>query len=193
MKGQGEQGEQEWWVEQGGATRETRARRARRSRSKKSNKSKEMKVLVKEQEDQGDQREQGMQGEWRREQGVQRERGEQKTQNWELRSIYRLSSKALFRSAPLIDNQPDTWKLGLPLGMKISQENVATRGTCFHVEVSTNIERETNRKQLGGLGLDKIFTINGLPSPGPKNGCKIPDFAAGRESPAGWSQPGSPN
>ena len=149
MKGQGEQGEQEWWVEQGGATRETRARRARRSRSKKSNKSKEMKV-VKEQEDQGDQREQGMQGEWRREQGVQRGRGEQKTQNWELRSIYRLSSKALFRSAPLIDNQPYTWKLGLHLGMTMSQGAGATRGTCFHVEVSTNIEREQTESNSGG-------------------------------------------
>ena len=90
-------------------------------------------------------------------------------------TISRLSSKALFRSAPLIDNQPYTWKLELHPEMRISQGGTgATRGTCFHVEDSTNIGRETNRKQLGGLGLDQIFTINGLPSPGPKIGCKIP-------------------
>ena len=92
---------------------------------------------------------------------------------------------------PFRNNLPIELKSSLPIGS-------ANRQSTLHVEAwvapwdddvtrrrgytwnllprgSLNKHRErTNRKQLGGLGLDQIFTINGLPSPGPKIGCKIP-------------------
>ena len=110
----------------------------------------------------------------------------------------------------LLDNLPIELKSSLTIGSANRQstlhveawvdlEMMVSQGkTGLHVEPastwkSQQTSRENKQKATRGVGFGPDIYNKRSPLTRSQNRLQNPGFAAGRESPAGWSQPGSPN
>ena len=111
---------------------------------------------------------------------------------------------------PLRNNLPIELKSSLTIGSANRQstlhveawvdlEMMVSQGkTGLHVEPastwkSQQTSRENKQKATRGVGFGPDIYNKRSPLTRSQNRLQNPGFAAGRESPAGWSQPGSPN